>query len=286
MSGRGSITSFFAKKGASAGENGAVRMLSATQKRCYSAVSTCEETGVKRTKGDLETEEFCYLAQRIEPSWRQRLEPELQSSYFKSLDKFLQAEENKQTIYPPKELVFSAFDFCPFDKTRVVILGQDPYHGPNQANGLCFSVQPDVRVPPSLVNIFKEAQSDVGIKKPSNGDLSRWAKQGVLLLNNVLTVRKGIAHSHKARGWERFTDAVVRHLNEEKEGLVFLLWGLPAQKKGAIVDRKRHLVITSSHPSPLGATKTKQPFIGSKCFSRVNEYLTKNGGEPIKWGSK
>merc|ERR1712232_306960 len=169
------------------------------------------------------------------------------------------------------------------DNTRVVIIGQDPYHGPGQANGLAFSVQKGVKIPPSLRNMIKEAMSDVGIKKPVNGCLEPWAEQGVLLLNTVLTVEKASANAHKDLGWETFTDRVIRELNSRKSNLVFMLWGKPAQKKASFVDKKKHHVIMSSHPSPLAATKTNEPFITSKCFSRANKFLTSTGQEPINW---
>ncbi|GBG30008.1 Uracil-DNA glycosylase [Hondaea fermentalgiana] len=223
-------------------------------------------------------------ALNLEPGWQAQLGAEARKPYWRSLDAFLrqEAKAGKQ-IFPPKSMVFSALELCPFDKVKVVILGQDPYHGPGQAHGLAFSVQEGIAIPPSLRNMYKEAMTDVKISKPTTGSLVPWAKQGVLLLNTVLTVRKGEANSHKDRGWEKFTDAIIRSLNKNKNGLVFMLWGKHAQKVAAPVDRSKHLVITSSHPSPLGASKTKEPFIGSKCFSRANAYLEKKGKEPINW---
>ncbi|KAF0745048.1 hypothetical protein Ae201684P_011078 [Aphanomyces euteiches] len=219
-----------------------------------------------------------------EPKWKDLLAPEFKKSYFKQLEAFLVREQKKKaTIYPPKADIFAALNLCPFDGIKVVIIGQDPYHGPGQAHGLCFSVQRGVPPPPSLKNIYKEACSDVGIPKPSHGSLLSWCNQGVLLLNTVLTVRASEANSHKKQGWETFTDAVIRLVNEHATGVVFLLWGKPAQDKGALISRAKHCIITSSHPSPLGATKTNEPFIGSKCFSRANEYLTKSGKTPIDW---
>lgn len=192
-------------------------------------------------------------------------------------------QRSKKTIYPPPQDVFSALRDCAFSSLKVVILGQDPYHGPNQAHGLSFSVRHGVPPPPSLKNIYKEAIADVKIGRPSHGCLSCWSQQGVLLLNTVLTVRKGEPNSHKKQGWEALTDAIIQRINAHAEHVVFLLWGKPAQEKGALVNRTKHLVITSSHPSPLGATKTSEPFIGSKCFSRANAYLVKHGKDPIDW---
>jgi len=221
---------------------------------------------------------------RLEPGWKAHLEGERSKTYWKTLFSFLSAEERKGAkIYPPKEMVFSALDLCPFDKVKVVILGQDPYHGAGQAHGLAFSVQEGIKIPPSLRNIYKEAVSDVKITMPKTGCLVPWAKQGVLLLNTVLTVKEATANSHQKKGWENFTDEIIRVLNKEKKGLVFMLWGNSAQQKAASVNRSKHLVITSSHPSPLGAAKTKEPFLGSKCFSRANTYLIEQGLEPIDW---
>jgi uracil-DNA glycosylase len=217
-------------------------------------------------------------------SWQSVLGKEESKPYYRSLDNFLQKEvgSNKK-IYPPKEEIFTALSMCPFDEVRVVIIGQDPYHGAGQGHGLAFSVKPGIAVPPSLRNIIKEATTSVGISKPTHGNLSKWAQQGVLLLNNVLTVEASKADSHKGAGWETFTDEVVRVLNKDRDNLVFMLWGKPSSLKGAKVDRKKHLVISSSHPSPLGATKTSAPFIGSNCFKLANEYLAKNGKATIDW---
>eukprot|EP00515_Schizochytrium_aggregatum_P009299 CAMPEP_0202074846 /NCGR_PEP_ID=MMETSP0964-20121228/3864_1 /ASSEMBLY_ACC=CAM_ASM_000500 /TAXON_ID=4773 /ORGANISM="Schizochytrium aggregatum, Strain ATCC28209" /LENGTH=332 /DNA_ID=CAMNT_0048642017 /DNA_START=55 /DNA_END=1053 /DNA_ORIENTATION=- len=222
---------------------------------------------------------------RMEPGWRAHLQPEAAKPYFTKLDNFLNVEFANKTIYPPRNLVFNAFDLCPFEGTKVVILGQDPYHGAGQAHGLAFSVMAKIAPPPSLRNIFKEVVACGGtVANPkTNGSLEPWAKQGVLLLNSVLTVRASQAYSHKKQGWEEFTDRVIRILNKEKSGLVFLLWGKPAQDKASFVDRSKHKVITSSHPSPLAATKTNEPFIGSKCFKRANDYLVETGREPIDW---
>jgi uracil-DNA glycosylase len=217
---------------------------------------------------------------RIETGWKERLNPEFEKPYFTQLTDFVRHEYTGKTIYPPAKLIFNAFDLCPFDKVKVVIIGQDPYHGPGQAHGLCFSVNKGVAFPPSLINIFKEIESDLGKPMPANGDLTRWADQGVLLLNATLTVRAHQAGSHQNKGWETFTDAAIRYLAEERENLVFLLWGAYAQKKGAFIDRSLHLVLSSAHPSPLSAYNG---FFGNKHFSRTNQYLTEHGQTPIDW---
>ena len=213
---------------------------------------------------------------RIEESWKRRLQDEFDKDYFVKLTDFVRSEYATTTVYPPGSQMFSAFDACPFDKVKVVILGQDPYHEPRQANGLCFSVNDGIMFPPSLQNIFKEIESDLGISIPESGDLSRWASQGVLLL----TVRAHQAGSHQNRGWEQFTDAVIHRLAEEREHLVFILWGSYAQRKGDFIDRSKHLVLKSPHPSPLSAHRG---FFGNKHFSRTNEYLRSHGIEPIQW---
>ncbi|GMF48506.1 unnamed protein product [Phytophthora fragariaefolia] len=224
------------------------------------------------------------LRSLLHESWFQVLQKEFTRGSFQALARFLEGEEGrKKTIYPPPADVFAALRDCAFSDLKVVILGQDPYHGPQQAHGLSFSVRHGVPPPPSLKNIFKEAMNDVGIAHPSHGCLSCWSRQGVLLLNTVLTVRRGEPNSHKKRGWEQLTDAVISKVNKEASNVVFLLWGKPAQEKGALIDTKRHLVVRSSHPSPLGATKTNAPFLGSKCFSRANGYLKEHGKEPIDW---
>ena len=217
---------------------------------------------------------------RIEESWKRRLQDEFDKDYFVKLTDFVRSEYATTTVYPPGSQMFSAFDACPFDKVKVVILGQDPYHEPRQANGLCFSVNDGIMFPPSLQNIFKEIESDLGISIPKSGDLSRWASQGVLLLNATLTVRAHQAGSHQNRWWEQFTDAVIHRLAEEREHLVFILWGSYAQRKGDFIDRSKHLVLKSPHPSPLSAHRG---FFGNKHFSRTNEYLRSNGIEPIQW---
>ncbi len=217
---------------------------------------------------------------QIEESWKEALMPEFSKDYFIRLTDFVRKEYHETTVYPPGKLIFNAFNLCPFDKVKVVIIGQDPYHGPGQAHGLCFSVNDGIQPPPSLVNIFKEINSDLGKPIPQSGNLTRWAKQGVLLLNATLTVRAHQAGSHQRRGWEEFTDAVIRKLAEEKSNLVFILWGSYAQKKGAFIDRNKHLVLTSVHPSPLSAYNG---FFGNHHFSLANDYLVKNGKTAIDW---
>jgi uracil-DNA glycosylase len=217
---------------------------------------------------------------QIEESWKAKLAPEFERAYFEQLTDFVRAEYAKTRIYPPGSRIFAAFNACRFEGVKVVILGQDPYHGPKQANGLAFSVNEGVRIPPSLVNIYKELETDLGVPAPATGNLERWAEQGVLLLNATLTVRKGSAGSHQGKGWEQFTDAVVRLLSEQREHLVFILWGAYAQRKGAVIDRKKHLVIESPHPSPLSASRG---FFGSRPFSRANAYLEEHGLGAIEW---
>ena len=217
---------------------------------------------------------------QIEESWKEALMPEFSKDYFIRLTDFVRKEYHETTVYPPGKLIFNAFNLCPFDKVKVVIIGQDPYHGPGQAHGLCFSVNDGIQPPPSLVNIFKEINSDLGKPIPQSGNLTRWAEQGVLLLNATLTVRAHQAGSHQRRGWEEFTDAVIRKLAEEKSNLVFILWGSYAQKKGAFIDRNKHLVLTSVHPSPLSAYNG---FFGNHPFSLANDYLVKNGKTAIDW---
>lgn len=217
---------------------------------------------------------------RIEDSWKEALASEWDKDYFKKLADFVRSEYGSATVYPPASKIFAAFDSCPFGDVRVVILGQDPYHGFGQANGLSFSVNPGVEIPRSLQNIYKELQTDLGINPPVSGDLSRWARQGVLLLNATLTVRAASAGSHQGHGWEEFTDAAIRRLAEDREGLVFILWGAYAQRKGAFINRMRHCVIESPHPSPLSASRG---FFGSRPFSRANDYLVKHGQKPIEW---
>lgn len=215
---------------------------------------------------------------KIAESWKPRLQTEFDKPYFAQLTDFVRKEYQEQTIYPPASLIFNAFDKCSFEDTKVVILGQDPYHGAGQANGLCFSVADGVRVPPSLVNIFKEIKEDVGKSVPKTGNLERWASQGVMLLNATLTVRAGQAGSHQKKGWEAFTDAVIKVLAEEKEHLVFMLWGKYAHDKGAVIDDTKHLVLKCPHPSPMATG-----FAGNKHFSQANAYLQTHGLQGIDW---
>ena len=218
---------------------------------------------------------------QLEESWKNRLVDEFERPYMQNLRSFLRSEISAgKTIYPKPSEYFQAMNSTAFDQVSVVILGQDPYHGPGQAHGLCFSVKPGIDVPPSLVNIYKEMESDLGIKRANHGFLQSWADQGVLLLNNVLTVEKGLAGSHHGQGWEIFTSAIVEHLNRERKNLVFLLWGNPAQKKGASVNTSRHLVLKAPHPSPLSAHRG---FLGCQHFSKANEYLQQHGRAPIDW---
>lgn len=217
---------------------------------------------------------------QIEESWKAHLQPEFEKEYFQTLVRFVREEYGTHTVFPPGKLIFNAFNLCPFQQVKVVIIGQDPYHGPGQAHGLCFSVNDGVTFPPSLINIFKEIKADIGTDAPTSGNLTRWASQGVLLLNATLTVRAHQAGSHQHRGWETFTDAAIRALAEQQSNLVFILWGAYAQKKGAFIDRSKHLVLTSAHPSPLSAYNG---FFGNKHFSRANAYLREHGKEEIIW---
>jgi uracil-DNA glycosylase len=216
---------------------------------------------------------------KIEASWKVALNHEFDQDYWADLTEFVRGEYKLKTVYPPPKEIFRAFEMCPIDQVKVVIVGQDPYHGRNQANGLSFAVNPGVTVPPSLKNIYKEIHDDLGITPEINGDLTRWAKQGVLLLNSVLTVLAGQPASHKSKGWEIFTDSVLRTLNKERAHVVYLLWGKYAQEKGAIIDREKNLVLTSAHPSPYSATH----FFGNRHFSRCNFYLEQFGTRPIDW---
>ncbi|MFD0914020.1 uracil-DNA glycosylase [Methylophilus luteus] len=218
---------------------------------------------------------------QLHPSWQAKIGDELDKPYMLSLKAFLQQEKAAgKTIYPPGPLIFNAFNHTPFDQVRVVIIGQDPYHGPGQAHGLSFSVQTGVALPPSLMNIFKEIQADIGIRMSGSGDLTPWADQGVLLLNATLTVQMATAGSHQNRGWEQFTDAAITALNAEREGLVFVLWGSYAQKKGAMIDPAKHLILKSVHPSPLSAHRG---FFGNRPFSQINDYLVSRGQTAINW---
>jgi uracil-DNA glycosylase len=217
---------------------------------------------------------------QIESTWKEQLAAEFDKPYFQQLTASVRSEYRQTTCYPPGPLIFNAFNLCPFDQVKVVLIGQDPYHEPGQAMGLCFSVNEGIMFPPSLQNIFKEISDDIGTPIPASGDLTRWAKQGVMLLNATLTVREHQAGSHQGRGWETFTDAVIQTLAREREHLVFILWGSYAQRKGAFIDRSRHLVLQSAHPSPLSAYRG---FFGNKHFSQANAYLQAHGIEPIKW---
>ena len=218
---------------------------------------------------------------KIEESWREVLQPQFDSVYFEMLTTFVRKAYQSATVYPPGAKIFEAFNRTPFDKVKVVILGQDPYHGPNQAHGLCFSVQDGIQPPPSLINIYKELQKEYGVAvNMTNGNLTRWADQGVLLLNATLTVEAGKAGSHQGKGWETFTDAAIKALSDRRDGLVFMLWGSYAQQKGRIIDRRKHLVLESSHPSPLSVYRG---FDGCGHFKKANQYLQSHGQEPINW---
>ncbi|MCY2687025.1 uracil-DNA glycosylase [Salinimicrobium sp. TH3] len=217
----------------------------------------------------------------ITQNWKKKLNHEMGKPYFKELLQFVTAEYEANDCFPHPDNIFKAFELSPFEETKVVIIGQDPYHGYGQAHGLCFSVQPNTTVPPSLVNIFREIKEDLRKPVPAHGNLQHWAEQGVLMLNATLTVRAGQAGSHQRKGWEKFTDAVISILSEERENLVFLLWGGPAQKKGKKIDERKHLVLTSGHPSPLAANRGY--WFGNRHFSKTNEYLKSLGKEPIDW---
>ncbi|MBO0935683.1 uracil-DNA glycosylase [Fibrella sp. HMF5335] len=217
----------------------------------------------------------------IADSWKPYLQAEFDKPYFPKLAEFLRQEYTTQRVFPPGKLIFNAFDKCSFDEARVVILGQDPYHGEGQANGLAFSVAEGITKPPSLINIFKEIQDDLGKPVPKSGNLERWAEQGVMLLNSTLTVRAGQAGSHQGKGWETFTDAVIKLISERKENVVFMLWGAYAQKKGAVIDESKHLVLKAKHPSPMAAQWGG--WFGNKHFSQANDYLTSKGLQPIEW---
>ena len=217
---------------------------------------------------------------KIEPSWKSELQREFGQEYFQKLTEFVKGEYASGVVYPPPKFVFRALELTPFEKVKVVILGQDPYHGAGQANGVSFAVPPEVRLPPSLQNIFKELEADIGPVAKKTGDLERWDKQGVLLLNATLTVRASLPGSHQNKGWELFSDAVIKALSDRREHIVFILWGNYARQKGAHIDRTRHCVIESPHPSPFSA---HSGFFGSKPFSKANAYLEKTGQEPIDW---
>lgn len=220
------------------------------------------------------------MKQIIHNEWQEILQEEFQAPYYQQLRMFLKQEYEEQTIYPVMQDIWQAFELTPYNDVKVLILGQDPYHGPNQAHGLSFSVQKGVKIPPSLRNIYKELEEDLGIKPANHGDLTSWAKQGIFLLNTVLTVRQGQAYSHRGKGWEMLTDAVIRALNNRKEPVIFLLWGNASIAKKALIDTKKHIVLTSPHPSPLSAHRG---FFGSKPFSKINDALIDLGEEPIDW---
>jgi uracil-DNA glycosylase len=215
----------------------------------------------------------------IHKSWKKVLNNEFSSPYFSDLKTFLTNEKKKHIVYPPGNQIFAAFNRTPFDKVKVVIIGQDPYHGPGQANGLCFSVSPGIRKPPSLVNVFKELQTDLGIPIPQDGNLEPWADQGVLLLNATLTVKSGMPGSHQKKGWDKFTDAVIKAVSDNKKGVVFLLWGNFAQTKAELIDKEKHFILAAAHPSPLA----RGAFFGCKHFSKTNKLLEHNGILPIDW---
>jgi len=217
---------------------------------------------------------------KIEAGWREKLLDEFEKDYFIALTEFVREEYRSRQVFPPGNRIFNAFDLCPFDRVKVVIIGQDPYHNIGQAHGLCFSVTDGTEFPPSLVNIFKELNRDLGVPVPASGNLERWSRQGVLLLNAILTVRAHQALSHQNRGWERFTDAVISLLNRDRDNIVFMLWGAYAQNKGASIDPSRHLVLKTVHPSPLSAHRG---FFGSSHFSKCNEWLKARGLEPVEW---
>jgi uracil-DNA glycosylase len=225
---------------------------------------------------------LCHMNVKIHPSWAQHLQQEFSAPYFQALSDFVRQEYQSTTCYPPGKHIFRAFDLCPFEEVKVVLLGQDPYHEPGQAEGLCFSVAEGVPHPPSLRNIFQEIASDQGVSIPASGSLVKWAEQGVLLLNATLTVRAHQAGSHQGKGWEQFTDAVIAQLSAEREHLVFLLWGSYAQKKRSLIDSSRHLILMSPHPSPLSAYRG---FFGNHHFTLTNDYLQKWGRSPICWGT-
>lgn len=216
---------------------------------------------------------------KLEASWKQALAAQFEQPYFQALRAFIRDEYATTRVYPPPSRLFFALDSCPLTQVRVVILGQDPYHGKGQAHGLCFSVPDGTPLPPSLQNIFKEIQSDIGAPLPSSGNLERWARQGVLLLNTTLSVREHKPLSHQGKGWEQFTDAVIRVVSQEREHVVFLLWGRHAQQKEALIDATKHLILKAAHPSPFSVSG----FFGCKHFSKANEYLTQHGAEPIEW---
>ncbi len=257
--------------------------ISGSMKEKYTCFYACIQVFLAQCicyAGDLTYYRFMAKEVKIDGEWKEKLSDEFKKTYFKELTDFVRDEYKKTNIYPDPKNIFRAFDLCSFNDVKIVILGQDPYHGIGQANGLCFSVNSDVKPPPSLQNIFKELENDLGHKAGRDTDLSRWAEQGVLLLNATLTVRASSAGSHQGKGWEQFTDAVTKKLNEERENIVFILWGNYARKKGAHIDRDRHCVIESAHPSPFSAANG---FFGSKPFSKANKYLEEHGKTSVEW---
>lgn len=235
---------------------------------------------IEKTPTWVSSEKYRRMDIVIAPSWKKRLQNEFEKEYFADVVNFVKAEYKQYRIYPSGKLIFNAFEHCSFDNVKVVILGQDPYHGTGQANGLCFSVNDGIRKPPSLVNIFKEIKDDLGKEIPEGGNLERWAAQGALLLNATLTVRANTAGSHQNKGWEEFTDAVIKTISDNKENIVFLLWGAYAQRKGAIIDRSKHFVLESAHPSPFAAHRG---FFGNKHFSKTNDFLRSKNKKEIDW---
>ena len=256
-------------------------------KKAKTATATATETTEKKILeekvADEELTEIWEPFASVNGTWRRLLEPELKKNYFMKLRSFVSREIKTKTVYPPANEIFSFLNLCSFEDVKVCIIGQDPYHGAGQAHGVAFSVKRGVKVPPSLRNMYKELEQDLSLKPPSHGNLVNWSKQGVLMINTCLTVRSAEANSHQKQGWEVFTDAIIRELSKHNPGLVFLCWGKPAQTKCASIDKKKHKIITSSHPSPLSAYSTTTPFIGSKCFSRCNELLRELGRTEIDW---
>jgi uracil-DNA glycosylase len=243
------------------------------------SASVFQDEAELRGQQNITPGDYPIMLKELAPTWQHDLAAELSKPYFRQLEEYIDAERLAHAVYPPEAEVFSALQLTPLDNVKVVLLGQDPYHGEGQAHGLCFSVGPGVKSPPSLVNIFKELQRDMGCPTPTSGCLVPWARQGVLLLNAVLTVRAGEANSHEGRGWEQFTDAVIHAVNERQRPVVFALWGRYAQKKGALVDASRHRVVRAAHPSPLSAAK----FFGSRPFSAINQALAELGTPPVDW---
>jgi uracil-DNA glycosylase len=285
-----SITSFFkpnkCKKRAAEDESSsaaAAKVVKSSEGVGGAIASKTIETSSDWSKCVVETDIWAPFDEAMNDTWRDRLMSQTKKAYFKSLSKFVSNEIGSRPIYPPTNKIFAAFSLCAFEDIKVVILGQDPYHGPGQAHGLAFSVEKGVPFPPSLNNIIKEAISDVKITRPKHGNLESWSKQGVFLLNTCLTVRRGEANSHQKKGWEEFTDAAIREISKHNDGVVFLLWGKPAQAKLNLINKSLHKVVMNSHPSPLSANRQPGGFIGSKCFSKCNSALKELGRAPIDW---